>query len=216
MDRFSHVQRWLTLATWLAVCGLLSCSSPASIAGIKVTGPVSLLDLFPQARKKTEASGELQRKVRIIKINLDGKPERALFLHPKSEVIFPLRIEGAAVLETAIALRPEAWEKEGDGVTFYIAVRRQDEYLPTYVYSRHLYPQLFEEHRGWQPVSIDLTPFQDTDFELILGTDPGPAFNPGYDWAVWKDPRLYNPATDADWVSPEQPKPRSRPQGSRF
>ena len=182
--------------------GLVGCSSSVHIVGIKVTGPILLLDLFPQAHKTTEPPAKLQERVRVTEIRIESKPERVLFLHPKSVVTFSLRIERSAILDTAIALAPEVWDnKEADGVTFYVQVRREGEGFPTYLFSRHLYPQLLEEHRGWQPVRIDLTPFRNTDIELILATDPGPKGNPLYDWAVWRDPRIYNPITDEAWAT---------------
>ncbi len=53
---------------------------------------------------------------------------------------------------------------------------------------------------------LDLTSLRDTDIELILGTHLGPNLDSTYDWAVWKDPRLYNPAMEPDESSRAQTK----------
>ncbi len=194
--------RWLVAIGSAAICGLVSCSGSAPIAGIKVTGPISLLDLFPQADKTTAISSKLQENVNVKEVSVAGKPERVLFLHPESEVTFPLRIEFAAILETAVALLPDGWQSGGDGVTFYVSVRREGEVLPTYLFSQHVRPQVFPEHRGWWPVRLDLTSLLNTDFELVLGTHPGPNLDTTWDWAVWKNPRIYNPAIDSDEFPP--------------
>ena len=193
--------RWLVAIGSAAIFCLVSCSGSAPIAGMKVTGPISLLDLLPQARV-TATVDWLQAGVEIREVSVEEKPERVFFFQPGTELIFPLRIEQAAVLETAVALLPDAWEKGGDGVTFYVAVRREGEIVPAYLFSQHVHPRIVPEQRGWQPVRLDLKSLRDTDIELILGTHPGPNTDPNYDWAVWKDPRIYNPAIDSDEFPP--------------
>ncbi|MCH8947471.1 MAG: hypothetical protein IH789_07550 [Acidobacteria bacterium] len=183
---------------------LASCGGAAPIEGIKVTPPISLLDLLPQARVAAIVPGKLEAGVEIREVSVEEKSERVFFFQPGTELIFPLRIEQAAVLETAVALLSDAWEKGGDGVTFYVAVRREGEIVPAYLFSQHVHPRIVPEQRGWQPVRLDLTSLRDTDIELILGTHPGPNIDPTYDWAVWKDPRLYNPAIDPQGSSGPQ------------
>jgi len=168
---------------------------------MKVSAPISLLDLLPQARV-TATVDWLQAGVEIREVSVEEKSERVFFFQPGTELIFPLRIEQAAVLETAVALLPDAWEKGGDGVTFYVAVRREGEVVPAYLFSQHVHPQVFPEHRGWWPVRLDLTSLLNTDFELVLGTHPGPNLDSTWDWAVWKNPRIYNPAIDSDEFPP--------------
>lgn len=189
------------LTTWFLFGLLFGCGGPEPFAGAKVEGAVLLLDLFPQARKTTNA-GEQQEYIYIRWANLEGKKERVLFLHPTSEIAFRLRLERPAVLETAIGLLPEAWERQTDGVIFYITIRKEGEFVPTYLLQRYLSRELAQEFSGWWPVLIDLTPYRDANIELVFGTHPGPEDNPLYDWAVWRDPRIYNPA-DEEQRSPE-------------
>ena len=199
-------RRWLIAFCLGLVSILASCGGAAPIEGIKVTPPTSLLDLLPQARVTATVADWLQAGVEIRTENIEGESERVFFFQPGTELIFPLRIEQAAVLETAVALLPDAWEKGGDGVTFYIAVRREGEVVPAYLFSQHVHPRIVPEQRGWQPVRLDLTSLRDTDIELILGTHPGPNIDPTYDWAVWKDPRLYNPAMESGELPSPEPK----------
>ena len=194
-------RRWLIASCLGLVSILASCGGAAPIEGIKVTPPISLLDLLPQARVAAIVPGKLEAGVEIREVSVEEKSERVFFFQPGTELIFPLRIEQAAVLETAVALLSDAWEKGGDGVTFYVAVRREGEIVPAYLFSQHVHPRIVPEQRGWQPVRLDLTFLRDTDIELILGTHPGPNIDPTYDWAVWKDPRLYNPVTDPNELS---------------
>ncbi len=199
-------RRWLIAFCLGLVSILASCGGAAPIEGIKVTPPTSLLDLLPQARVTATVPDWLQAGVEIREVNVEEKSERVFFFQPGTELIFPLRIEQAAVLETAVALLPDAWEKGGDGVTFYVAVRREGEVVPAYLFSQHVQPQIVPEQRGWQPVRLDLTSLRGTDIELILGTHPGPNIDPTYDWAVWRNPRLYNPAIESGELPSPEPK----------
>ncbi len=201
VETFFCRRRWLSASCLGFASILASCGGAAPIEGIKVTPPTSLLDLFPQARVTAAVPGKLEAGVEIREVNVEEKSERVFFFQPGTELIFPLRIEQAAVLETAVALLSDAWEKGGDGVTFYVAVRREGEVVPAYLFSQHVHPRIVPEQRGWQPVRLDLTSLRDTDIELILGTHPGPNIDPTHDWAVWKNPRLYNPALDPDELS---------------
>lgn len=182
------------------LCILWGCSGPAPISGTSVTGPVSLLQHFPGARKTTAPPADVASYVNVVEIRVEKEPEQALFLHAPSEVVFALRLERASVLDTAIAVDPAAWAQGGDGVTFYVAVRTEGEDLRTYLFSRHLSPRLVEADRGWQPFQLNLSPYRNRDIELILGTHPGPDFNSDYDRAVWREPLLYNPILDSEWV----------------
>ncbi len=198
MEYLFYGRRWLIAFCLGLVSILASCGGAGPIEGIKVTPPTSLLDLLPQARVTATVPGKLEAGVEIRTENIEGESERVFYFQPGTELIFPLRIEQAAVLETAVALLPDAWEKGGDGVTFYVAVRREGEVVPAYLFSQHVHPRIVPEQRGWQPVRLDLTSLRDTDIELILGTHPGPNIDPTYDWAVWKDPRLFNPALEPE------------------
>lgn len=176
---------------------LVSCSGPP-IRPILVKQPVSLLELInrDEVKKIVEPPGEIERYIHTVEVTLGNETSPALFLHPSSRIIFPLRIDEPGLFETAVALIPEAWEKGSDGVTFYVAVRRESDPIPTYHVTYYLNPLFWEDYPKWRIVRVDLTPYKGENIELILGTEPGPNHNPLYDWAVWKEPRIYNPAAD--------------------
>lgn len=196
-SRVSWVGEVLLLLTCLC---LLSCGGSPSIRPIPVKTAVSLLDLVDrrEIRKELEVPGEVDKYIHVIQVSIGGRTSRALFLHPKSSITFPLRIDEPLVLETAFALVPKAWEQGSDGVTFYVGVRPQGEYLIKYHVWYYLAPHFWEDYPEWRGVRVDLTPYQGTTIELILGTDPGPNNNPLYDWAVWKEPRIFSPAKEPD------------------
>lgn len=186
--------RSLVIPILFLLCCQAGCAGPP-IHPIRVKQPVSLLELVnrDEVKKIVEPPGEVERYVHVVEVTLGSETSRALFLHPSSKIIFPLRIDEPGLFETAVALIPEAWEKGSDGVTFYVAVRRESDPIPTYHVTYYLDPLFWEDSPEWRIVQVDLTPYKGENIELILGTEPGPKHNPLYDWAVWKEPRIYDP-----------------------
>jgi len=195
---FSRLAFWAEVFLLLTCLCLVTCSSSPPPHPIPVKTTVSLLDLVDRAevRKEVQTPGEVDKYIHVTQVTIGGQSSRALFLHPKSSITFPLRIEKPLVLETAFALIPEAWQEGSDGVTFYVGVRPQGEHLIKYHVWYYLAPEFWEDYPEWRGVQVDLAPYQGTTIELILGTDPGPHNNPLYDWAVWKEPRIFDPAKE--------------------
>ena len=104
VETFFCRRRWLSASCLGFASILASCGGAAPIEGIKVTPPTSLLDLLPQARVTAIVPGKLEAGVEIREVSIEGKSERVFFFQAGTELIFPLRIDQAAVLETAVAL----------------------------------------------------------------------------------------------------------------
>ena len=91
------------------------------------------------------------------------------------------------------------WEgsQNSDGVTFIVFV--QDD-------------EIFRQHynqQQWQPVALDLSPYQGRLVKLRFTTTPGPDGNASWDWAVWGDPKIIskpdNSLTKVGFFSPVEP-----------
>jgi arylsulfatase len=117
----------------------------------------------------------------------DG-PERALYAHPDTQVTYHgLSVYEQGRIELAIGMHRDTWDKPGDGVLFEVLLTDSSGKEHS-LFSRHLDPGHNEGDRGWQPISIDLSPFAGQQVSLTFSTKAGK--NPMNDWAAWSQPRL--------------------------
>lgn len=151
---------------------------------------IDLIDRFDTAEKR---STDTQEKVfRLVELTVNGETRRGIFAHPTSRMIWKLTVPPNAWLRMWLALDPEAWTKEGDGVLFRIGVsdgRTYEELL-----AQHVNPFGTEGDRRWLPVGIDLSPYARQEIELILNTNsslPGKGDDSRNDWAVWGEPHIF-------------------------
>jgi hypothetical protein len=128
-------------------------------------------------------------RVGIYTFDIGGDRRKVLWVHPPSEVTYAFTPPTGTVLHTALALRPATWSRDkGDGVRFEIRVdeagRRQT------LLSRYMDPKRNPADRRWEPVSVDLSPFEGHPILLTFATTGGPAGNIDFDWAGFSDPTL--------------------------
>ena len=118
-----------------------------------------------------------------------------LFVHPalsgSTTLVYPVKIELATTFHADLAVAPEAWTLEGDGLTFSLYV--EDDAGMHLVYSRYVDPKHHQQDRRWVPMQVNLAPFGGKVVRLILVVGSGPAGDRRYDWAGWGEPRLERP-----------------------
>jgi hypothetical protein len=124
-----------------------------------------------------------------------GEEGNVLFVHPPPSgsvaLVYPVRIEPRTTLRANLAMAPEAWALEGDGVTFSVYV--EDDAGMHLVSSRYVDPKHHQQDRGWLPMRVNLGAFGGKLVRLILVTGSGPAGDRRYDWAGWGEPHLERP-----------------------
>ena len=153
---------------------------------------IDLIAAFPTAEKRTSLSA-VDRAFNIVSITIDGQSQRAIFMHPTSRLIWKVTVPHNGWLRTSLALRPESWKLEGDGVLFRIGVsdgRKYDELL-----NQHVNPHAVPEDRRWIPVTVDLSPYAGQQVDVIFNTNNSPPrtrpADQRNDWAVWGSPQIY-------------------------
>jgi len=114
-----------------------------------------------------------------------------LFSEGKSLLVYPVKIEPGTTFRTALAVAPQAWTAEGDGVVFSVYV--EDEAGIHLVYSRYVDPKHHDLDRAWLLISINLDDFKGKLVRLLLEVNSGPAGDDRYDWAGWSEARLERP-----------------------
>lgn len=127
--------------------------------------------------------------------DINGEKKPVLFVHPaasgRTTLVYPVKIEPQSWFRAVLALAPDAWTMEGDGVVFNIYI--EDNSGIHLVFSQYLDPKHHEQDRRWLPISVNLNEFNGKLVRLILEVNSGPAGDQRYDWAGWGIPRLERP-----------------------
>jgi hypothetical protein len=90
----------------------------------------------------------------------------------------------------AVGLKPEAWEKPGDGVLFLVGVSDGRTYEP--LFKQHLNPSANQGERRWIPVMVDLSAYAGEEVDVIFNTynsEPGKDDRQN-DLALWGAPEI--------------------------
>lgn len=165
-------------------------------------GAFDLLAAFPVAEKRT-TMGSVHEAFELADVTIDGVRRSSLLALPFSRVTWTVDVPPAAVLRTAIAFRPDAWTREGDGATFRVGVSDGQRYEE--VYRRYLAPYASAGDRRWYNIEADLSGFAGSRVSVIFNTEPGELGNAVNDAAVWGAPRIVAGAARATG------KPAARP-----
>jgi hypothetical protein len=150
-------------------------------------GPsVDLIAAFDSAVKKP-AGGTFE----IVEADLNGDKKRAISTSPASRIIWKQRIPDDGWLMVSLGMKPESWDKEGDGVLFRIGISdgRTFEDLLT----QHMDPFHNKSDRRWVPVAVDLSAYAGEDVDVIFNTNnsvPGKPDDARNDSALFAAPEI--------------------------
>jgi hypothetical protein len=125
--------------------------------------------------------------------NVADVSRRVLYQHPAfsgaSRMAYQVGIgSSTTMLAFDVAMEPESWQMEGDGVAFAVYV--ESERGAEQVFSTYIDPKHNEADRCWHSYAVDLSAYAGQTVTLIFETRTGPAGNYEYDWAAWAEPRL--------------------------
>ena len=151
-------------------------------------GAVDLLAKFDQAQKKPDASG-----FEVVDATLNGETQKAIAPRPAAgtRVTWHLQVPDDGWLRLNLGIKPEAWQKEGDGVLFMVGVSdgRSFEQL----FSQYVNPFGNPADRRWIPVMVDLSAYGGEEVDLIFNTfasQPGKPPDDRNDLALWGTPEI--------------------------
>jgi hypothetical protein len=150
-----------------------------------ISNEIDLVTQFDQAEKRPAAES-----FGVLNVSMDGRERRSILARPSSRLIYTITVPRDAWFETSFGMRPESWDKPGDGAQFRIGVsegRTYEELLRQYVNPKR-------GDRQWFTARLDLSAYEGRTVKVILNTDPGP---PGdsdatNDEAVWGAPRVFS------------------------
>jgi tetratricopeptide (TPR) repeat protein len=120
------------------------------------------------------------------------KRQRVLFIHPPATVKFnDIDVESEAELTFSIALSPQSWTEEGDGVNFLISVISENGYDD--IFSAYIDPKSNMSDRQWHSDRVSLAEYAGLKVDFVLETTPGPSGDNRFDWAGWGNMKIVYP-----------------------
>ena len=135
----------------------------------------------------TKSAGEFS----VGDFTLAGETKRAIAAPPNSRVTFRVRVPDDGWLKVSLGMKPESWDKEGNGVYFFAGV--SDGRAFEKLFDQTLNPFANPSERRWIPVTVDLSAYAGEEMEVILNTregGPGAGADARNDMPLWAVPEI--------------------------
>jgi hypothetical protein len=146
--------------------------------------PIDLLTRYDQAQKDGQPFA-------IEEVALGSETKRAISAPPNGRLHFHVRVPNDGWLKVALGLKPAAWDKEGNGVYFFVGVSDGRAYED--LFTQTVNPFRNPSERRWIPVMVDLSAYSGQDLEIIFNTresGPGQAADARNDLPLWGAPEI--------------------------
>jgi hypothetical protein len=145
---------------------------------------VDLLALYDKAQKDGAPYS-------LIDVTLAGETKRAILAPPNGRIHFKVRVPDDGWLKVSLGMKPESWDKEGNGVYFFAGV--SDGRTFEQLFTQTLNPFANPSERRWIPVMVDLSAYAGAEVEIILNTrasGPGGPPDDRNDLPLWGAPEI--------------------------
>lgn len=145
---------------------------------------VDLLAHYDEAKKNPESFS-------VVDATLAGDTKKAIAAPPNGRITFHVRVPEDGWLKVSLGLKPEAWEKEGNGVYFFAGV--SDGRAFEQLFTQTLNPFANPSERRWIPVTVDLSAYAGEEMDIILNTrasGPNVAADDRNDLPLWGAPAV--------------------------
>ncbi len=147
-------------------------------------GQIDLLTQYDQAQKDGKPFA-------LEQVRLGDETKRAISAPPNGRLRFHVRVPDDGWLKVSLGLKPEAWEKEGNGVYFFVGVSDGRAYED--LFTQTVNPFKNASERRWIPVMVDLSAYAGQDMEIVFNTRasaPGQGPDDRNDLPVWGTPEI--------------------------
>ena len=145
---------------------------------------VDLITQFDQAAKNP-SSGAFQ----VLDATLAGETKKAISTPPNSRITFHVRVPDDGWLRVSLGMKPESWDKEGNGVYFFAGVSDGKSFEQLFTQTVNPFKNAAE--RRWIPVSVDLAAYAGEEIDVIFNTrssGPGQPDDTRNDLPLWGAP----------------------------
>jgi hypothetical protein len=150
-------------------------------------GGAERIDLLAQYDQAKKSSADFA----VVDATLAGETKKAIAAPPNGRIIFHVKVPDDGWLKVSLGLKPEAWDKEGNGVYFFAGV--SDGRAFEQLFTQTLNPYANKSERRWIPVTVDLSAYAGEEMEVILNTrESGPGVPPDArnDLPLWGAPEI--------------------------
>jgi hypothetical protein len=149
-------------------------------------GGAERIDLLAQYEQAQKGAG-----FSLVDATLAGETKRAIAAPANGRIIFRVRVPDDGWLKVSLGVKPEAWDKEGNGVYFFAGV--SDGRAFEELFNQTVNPFANASERRWIPVTVDLSAYAGEEMDIILNTRAsgpnGPADDRG-DLPLWGVPEV--------------------------
>jgi len=145
---------------------------------------VDLISLFDQATKQPNAQA-----FSVVDATLAGETKKAIAAPPNGRITFHVKVPDDGYLRVSLGMKPESWDKEGNGVYFYGGVSDGKSFEQ--LFTQTVNPFKNPAERRWIPVSVDLAAYAGEEIDVILNTrssGPGLPADERNDLPLWGAP----------------------------
>jgi len=145
---------------------------------------IDLMTMYDQAQKDGSPYA-------VVDATLAGDTKKAIAAPANGRIHFKIRVPDDGWLKVSLGLKPEAWDKEGDGVYFFAGVSDGKSFEP--LFTQTINPFKNASERRWVPVTVDLSNYGGEEVELVLNTrasGPGGGPDDRNDLPLWGAPEV--------------------------
>jgi len=148
---------------------------------------IDLVEKLLLADRKPAGAGPDVFSVRNEKIA--GETKRAIYVYPPTRITWQMTLPQDAWLRTFVGVDAKAWDKDGDGVLFFIGVSHDGRYDT--LFEQRLDPHASRADRRWVRVILDLSEYSGKKVNLIFNTRTSlKGDDPRNDFAYWGEPAV--------------------------
>ena len=145
---------------------------------------IDLIALFDKSTKQPDTAA-----FQVVDVTLAGDTKKAIAAPPNGRITFHVRVPDDGWLRLSLGMKPESWDKEGNGVYFYGGVSDGKSFESLFTQTVNPFKNASERH--WIPVAVDLASYAGEDVDVILNTrESGPGQPPDArnDLPLWGPP----------------------------
>lgn len=127
----------------------------------------------------------------VVDVTLAGETKRAIAAPANGRITFHVRVPDDGWLRVSLGVKPEAWEKEGNGVYFFAGV--SDGRAFEQLFNQTVNPFANPSERRWIPVTVDLSAYAGEEMDIVLNTrasGPGGPPDDRGDLPLWGVPEV--------------------------
>ena len=127
---------------------------------------IDLVKQFPMAQKQPTGAGPDVFAVRDERIA--GETRRSIYARPPTRITWRVTLPNDGWLRTSLGVDAQAWDKEGDGVLFFIGISDAGHYET--LLEQRVDPHGSRADRRWIPVLLDLSRFGGHQVQIMFNT----------------------------------------------